>query len=90
MLLRVVVFSSTGTPISGAGTLLKLNFTAIGVAGNTSPLTIQNFMFNEGIPEDVTFDGEVIILPVLASSVSLSGKVLTSMGEGVPNAQGSL
>ena len=85
--LRVVVFSSTGTPISGAGTLLKLNFTAIGVAGNTSPLTIMGFMFNEGVPNDVTFDGQVIILPIVAASVSLSGKVLTSMGEGVPNAR---
>lgn len=86
-LLRVVVFSTTGTPISGAGTLLKLNFTAIGSGGQTSPLTFQNFMFNEGVPQDVTQDGSVFILVPTASNASLSGRVLTPTGDGVSNSR---
>jgi hypothetical protein len=43
-LLRVVVFGAM--PLSGSGILLSLNFTAVGMAGNISQLTFQNFVFN--------------------------------------------
>ncbi len=89
-LLRVVVFSTTGVPISGAGTLLKLNFNAVGNAGDTSPLTFQNFMFNEGLPQDVTVDGAVQILGPTAASASISGRLTTSFGRGVGNSRVTL
>ena len=46
--LKVVVFGTT--PMTGEGTLLKLNFKAVGKAAKRSALTLQNFMFNEGVP----------------------------------------
>ena len=50
--LKVVVFGTT--PIACEGTLLKLKFNKIGKAAKTSPLSLQNFMFNEGVPTAVT------------------------------------
>ena len=50
--MKVVVFGTT--PLSGKGTLLKLQFSAIGARGSTSALTIENFMFNENTPQEVT------------------------------------
>ena len=84
-LLRVVVFSTTGTPISGAGILLKLNFNAVGAVGNASPLTIQNFIFNEGVPQDVTTDGLVTLFAPTSVGAGVGGKVMTSLGQPVPN-----
>ena len=81
--LRVVVFSTSGTPLSGTGTLLKLKFNAIGVAGNTSPLTIQNFMFNEGVPQDTTTNGQVQIVAPTSAQVSLGGQLFSATGQAV-------
>jgi len=50
--LKVLVFGTT--PLSGKGTLLKLKFNAIGTRGSASALTIENFMFNEDSPQEVT------------------------------------
>ena len=52
----MVVFGAT--PLMGSGTLLKLNFKVVGMAGKTSPLTFQNFMFNEGLPSAITVKGQ--------------------------------
>lgn len=82
--LRVVVFSTSGIPMSGPGTLLKLKFNAIATAGNTSPLTIQNFMFNEGIPQDATTDGQVQIVAPTSAQVSLGGQLFSATGQAVP------
>lgn len=76
--LKVVVFGTM--PISGAGTLMKLKFTAVGLAAQTSPLTITNFMFNEGIPADITVDGSVLLVPLTAASVSVGGQLRTATG----------
>ncbi len=81
--LRVVVFSTSGTPLSGTGTLLKLKFNAVGMPNNTSPLTIQNFMFNEGVPQDTTTDGQVQILAPTAAQVSLGGQLFSATGQAV-------
>lgn len=85
-LLRVVVFSTTGVPISGAGTLLKLNFTANGTSGQTSPLTLQNFMFNEGVPDDITVNGQVILAVATAANGSISGTIADASGNRIPGA----
>jgi hypothetical protein len=50
--MKVVVFGAM--PISGSGTLLRLNFKVVGARGSTLPLTIENFMFNEDLPTTVT------------------------------------
>jgi len=50
--LKVVVFGAT--PLTGSGTMLKLNFKAVGARDSTSGLSIENFMFNEGMPNAVT------------------------------------
>lgn len=54
---RLIVSGFGIYPLSGAGTLLNLNFELIGQAGATSPLTWQAFMFNEGDPASTTTDG---------------------------------
>ena len=36
--------------LSGAGTLLKLQFNVVGASGATTPITFQSFQFNEGEP----------------------------------------
>jgi hypothetical protein len=54
--LKVVVFGAT--PLTGEGTLLKLNFKMVGTRGSTSGLSIENFMFNENLPSAVTVKGQ--------------------------------
>jgi len=54
--LKVVVFGAT--PMSGTGTLLKLKFNVIGATGSTLPLTVKNFIFNEGLSSAVTIKGQ--------------------------------
>ena len=86
--LRVVLFGTM--PISGAGTLLKLNFNAVGTSGTMSPLTFQSFMFNEGAPLDVTTDGQVLVLAPTAAGVSIEGQVLTADMRGLSDARVTL
>ena len=83
-LLKVVVYGTT--PMNGMGTLLNLKFNAVGTAGNTSPLTLQNFMFNEGIPQNVTTNGLVIISSPTAASGSIAGRVTDLSGSVLPYA----
>jgi len=58
-MLRVVVFGAGA--IERSGTLLKLNFKAIGRTGSSSDLTFTNFMFNEGLSGSVDGIGKVVI-----------------------------
>ncbi|MET0753616.1 MAG: cohesin domain-containing protein [Pyrinomonadaceae bacterium] len=54
---RLIVSGFGIYPLSGAGTLLNLNFEVLGQPGAASPLTWQAFMFNEGDPASTTTDG---------------------------------
>ncbi len=84
-LLKVVAFQAT--PISGAGTLFKFKFTAIGMPPSFSLLTWQNFMFNEGNPDDNAVNGRVnIVPPPTAAEVTISGRVLTAQGQPIASA----
>ncbi len=56
-LLRVVVYGAY--PIVENGVLLNLRFTAVGVAGVVSHLSLERFMFNEGDPVTLVTDGLV-------------------------------
>jgi len=77
-LLKVVFFGVV--PISGAGTLFNFKFTAVGSAGNSTPLTWQNFMFNEGNPANVAANGSVTLFSTTAAGAAVSGRVTDSLG----------
>jgi len=83
-LLKVVLFGTI--PISGSGTLFNFQFTAVGAAGETSPLTWQNFMFNEGSPGSVATDGSVTLVSPTAAGVSVEGRITDPSGRPVRNA----
>ena len=54
--------SAFGTsPLSGAGTLLKLKFDVIGAANTCSDLAWVSFIFNEGTPCATTTNGRVCV-----------------------------
>ena len=67
--LKVVVFGIT--PMSGTGTLLKLNFKVVRATGSTPALTIRDFMFNESTPLKAIIDGQVSITEPTAVTVSI-------------------
>jgi len=81
-LLKVAVYGST--QISGNGVLLNLKFVTIGIPGATSPLTFERMMLNEGEPRIQTADGRVV-LGTSTTGAEISGRVLTSMGQGLAN-----
>jgi hypothetical protein len=66
--LRVSGFSAN--PLAGAGTLLKINFQAVGAVGTTSGVNFTSFMFNEGGACLSTTNGSVNI-----ASGSITGTV---------------
>jgi hypothetical protein len=70
-ILRVAVYGAY--PLSGAGNLINIKFHAVGAAGNVSPLTWVNFMFNEGNPRVSPANGVVgIVAP--AGEMTFSGR----------------
>lgn len=78
-LIKISVFNSS--PFSGAGTLVNLNFTTIGLPGTSSPLTFSNNKFNEGTLCSNWSNGLVTIL-----SGTISGTVTYGNVIGVPAA----
>ena len=58
-ILKVAVYGAY--PLNGAGTLIKLNFRALGAEGRVSPVSWVNFMFNEGDPAANVSDGQISI-----------------------------
>ncbi len=85
-LLKVVAFQAN--PISGAGTLFKFKFKAVGAPLSFSLLTWQNFMFNEGTPDDNALNGRVnVVFSPTAASVDVSGRVFTPAGQPIKNAE---
>jgi hypothetical protein len=83
--LKIVLFGTAAR--SGAGVLLNLKFNAIGAIGSTSPLTLKNFIFNEGSAPNVTTKGHVQIAGPTAASVSVGGRVTVNGGKGLANAR---
>lgn len=78
-LLKVAVFGTT--PMNGAGSLLKLKFTAIGAVGSISPLTWQRFLFNENTPQNVTTNGQVRIAQPTAAAGNVCGRITSQSGK---------
>lgn len=56
---------------AGAGTLIKLNFQAVGAIGTSSPLTFGQFRFNESDPCTTVSNGDITI----AANNQISGTV---------------
>ncbi|PYS87554.1 MAG: hypothetical protein DMF62_12115 [Acidobacteria bacterium] len=65
------------------GELLKINFTVVGGTGGSTPLTFQNFEFNEGDPPNTTVPGSLVVLAPTAAQVVVSGRVVTNSGRGL-------
>ena len=82
-LLRVAVYGAT--PISGTGILMNLRFTAVGAPGTVSPLTWERLMFNDGNPQTMASDGQVELSAAAPNQAEISGRLLTTLGAGVPN-----
>ncbi|MBX7053578.1 MAG: carboxypeptidase regulatory-like domain-containing protein [Pyrinomonadaceae bacterium] len=83
-LLKVVLFGTI--PISGSGTLFNFQFTAVGAAGESSPLTWQDFMFNEGTPASVATNGSVTLISPTAAGATVDGRIVDTSGRPVRNA----
>jgi hypothetical protein len=66
----LVISGFQSQPLTGAGTLLKLTFSAIGGIGSSSSLNFTSFKFNEGTPCLSTTNGNVTII-----SGAISGAV---------------
>ena len=81
-LLKVAVFGVL--PVDGEGTLLNLNFSAVGKAGSESAIEIESFILNEGKQPVSVTNGRVSVAP--AKGAMLNGRVLTAKGKGVAKA----
>ncbi|GEM_PF-1394303 len=80
-LAKVAVFGTI--PTNGAGTLLRLKFTAVGAIGTFSDLTWNRFMFNENTPQNTTTNGRVQISAPTAASSDVCGRITNNIGEAV-------
>ena len=87
-LLRVAVYGPV--PLSGNGVLLNLKFTAIGAPGSVSPLTWERIVLNEGSPRTLATDGQVELSAATLNQAEISGRLLNSTGESVPNSRVTL
>ncbi len=82
-LLRVAVYGSI--PVSEDGVLLNLKFISVGAPGAVSSLTWESLMLNDGNPKAMAADGQVELSTAGPNSAEISGQLLTSMGQGIPN-----
>jgi hypothetical protein len=87
-ILSVVVFGSD--PMVGAGTLFNFKFNAVGTPGQISPLTWQNFQFNEGNPDDNAVNGQVRLTVLSSANASIGGRVLSAFGQPIAKARVTL
>lgn len=78
---HLVISAFQSEPMAGAGTLINLKFVVVGTNGQTAALTFEDytdpntvphpaFQFNEGIPDDATTNGSVLV-----GCVTISGTV---------------
>lgn len=86
--LRVAVYGATG--ISSNGLLLNLRFNAIGAPGSVSALTWGRLMLNDGNPRVMAMDGQVELSAATPNQAEISGRLLTTGGQGVPNTRVTL
>ena len=84
---RLAVSTACVNPLVGAGTLISLKFTAVGLIGTNSSLSFSPFIFNAGVPTNMSNTGNIAINIATASGVSVGGKVQNMKGRGVANTQ---
>jgi len=82
-LLKVAVYGAL--PATGDGVYLNLNFTATGREGAVSPISIRQFILNDGSQGVNTEDGRIMIGETAATG-SLTGRLVTADGQGLRNA----
>ncbi len=87
-LLRVAVYGAKA--LEANGVLLNLRFTAVGAPGSMSPLTWERIMLNEGDPMTTAASGQIELSAAAPNQAEISGRILTTFGEGVPNARVTL
>ena len=83
-LLRVAVYGPVA--IDKDGLLMNLHFEAVGAADSVSPLTFERIVLNEDTIATVT-SGEVELSAAAPNQAEIEGRLLNSMGQGVPNAR---
>lgn len=86
-LLKVVVYGVND--LAGAGEMLKLNFNVIGAVDSASDIIWDDFVLNEGGINIEPVNGRVQVTAA-STNASISGRVLTSIGQGVANARVTL
>ena len=64
--------------------------TAVGAVGTSSELTLEGLMLNEGGISTTAENGRVTVTEATPNEVSISGKLLTAIGQGVPNTRVTL
>ncbi|HEY0545790.1 MAG TPA: cohesin domain-containing protein [Pyrinomonadaceae bacterium] len=83
----LVVSAFQSGPLSGAGTLLKLNFNAVGSPGASSPMNFSSFKFNEGTPCLSVTNGLVTIISgTITGTITYGNAINSPLVRGVPNA----
>lgn len=87
-LLRVAVYGATA--IENNGLLMNLRFDAVGATDSVSPLTWERMVFNEGDSLTVATGGEVELSAAATDQAAIEGRLLNSMGQGVPMARVTL
>ncbi len=75
-------------PIEDNGVLLNLKFAAVGSAGSVSPLVFEWILFNEDAV--LVKDGHVELSAAAPDQAELTGRVINSMGQAIPNARVTL
>lgn len=86
-LLKVFVYGVL--PMKGEGRLLDLRFSTIGPAGSSTKLVIRNLMLNDGEIKAGAVTGEIVVTEPSGES-SLSGRLLTAYGQGIPGGRVTL
>lgn len=87
-ILRVAVYGTK--QLENNGVLLNLKFTAVGAPGSRSPLTWDRIMFNEGDPMTTAAFGQVELSAAAPDQAEIGGRILSTLGEGIPNARVTL
>ena len=83
---RLAISTACVNPLVGAGTLISLKFTAVGAVGTNSAISFSPFIFNAGVPTNMSNTGNISINIATAANVSVGGQLKNTLGRGVANA----
>lgn len=81
---RVAAFGTL--PMSGAGSLINLNFSVVGIPGATTTLTAQAFQYNEGTPQVSKTNGQFSVVSPTGTVGTVSGTISKADGSPVAGA----